>query len=216
MTTGVTQCPVLPAMAPGPPAPPRRAAWSAPRALAGAALALRAVAKSAVFLLKVFPMLPSRPVDWETPSPVVERVTYPTKYGLAEGDELQETEEQIPPAPEREPFQPEADPEPAAAGDEGGGGGGGSEGARLIALNMALNGTPRAETAAYLSDNFDLPDQDALLDEVFAAHHEERDQDSDEGDGRGAVERRVEPVGERDGQRRAGRQRVVRRRARDR
>jgi DivIVA domain-containing protein len=45
---------------------------------------------------------------------------------------------------------------------------GGSEGARLIALNMALNGTPREETARYLSDNFDLPDQEAILDEVYA------------------------------------------------
>ena len=33
---------------------------------------------------------------------------------------------------------------------------------------MALNGTPREETAAYLSENFDLPDQDALLDEVYS------------------------------------------------
>ena len=41
-------------------------------------------------------------------------------------------------------------------------------GARLIALNMALNGTPRDETARYLSQNFDLDDQDSLLDEVYA------------------------------------------------
>ena len=34
----------------------------------------------------------------------------------------------------------------------------GAEGARLIALNMALNGTPRDETARYLSQNFDLAD----------------------------------------------------------
>jgi hypothetical protein len=33
---------------------------------------------------------------------------------------------------------------------------------------MALNGTPRDETARYLSQNFDLDDQDALLDEVYA------------------------------------------------
>ena len=39
-----------------------------------------------VLLLKVYPMLPSRPVDWVTPSPVVERVTYPTQDGTAEGD----------------------------------------------------------------------------------------------------------------------------------
>ncbi len=44
-----------------------------------------------------------------------------------------------------------------------------AEGARLVALNMALNGTPREEVDAYLSDNFDLSDQAALLDEVYAS-----------------------------------------------
>jgi DivIVA domain-containing protein len=44
----------------------------------------------------------------------------------------------------------------------------GDEGARLIALNMALNGTPREETARYLEENFELSDQDAILDEVYA------------------------------------------------
>jgi cell division septum initiation protein DivIVA len=44
-----------------------------------------------------------------------------------------------------------------------------TEGARLIALNMALNGTPRAETARYLGENFQLPDCDGLLDEVYAS-----------------------------------------------
>jgi hypothetical protein len=43
-----------------------------------------------------------------------------------------------------------------------------SEGARLIALNMALNGTPREETDRYLAANFQLEDRDALLDEVYA------------------------------------------------
>jgi hypothetical protein len=33
---------------------------------------------------------------------------------------------------------------------------------------MALNGTPRDETARYLSQNFELDDQDGLLDEVYA------------------------------------------------
>lgn len=42
------------------------------------------------------------------------------------------------------------------------------EGARLIAFNMALNGTPREETEAYLRDNFDLPDPGGLLDDVYA------------------------------------------------
>jgi DivIVA domain-containing protein len=59
----------------------------------------------------------------------------------------------------------EAAPEPAAAtmaGEEA------SEGARLIALNMALNGTPREETDRYLAENFELEDREALLDEVYA------------------------------------------------
>jgi DivIVA domain-containing protein len=44
-----------------------------------------------------------------------------------------------------------------------------TEGARLIALNMALNGTPREETDKYLSENFELNDRAALLDEVYAS-----------------------------------------------
>jgi DivIVA domain-containing protein len=44
-----------------------------------------------------------------------------------------------------------------------------AEGARLIALNMALNGTPRDETAKYLTENFTLDDSDGLLDEVYAS-----------------------------------------------
>ena len=41
------------------------------------------------------------------------------------------------------------------------------EGARLIALNMALNGQSREETDRYLADNFDLGDRSQLLDEVY-------------------------------------------------
>jgi hypothetical protein len=75
-----------------------------------------------------------------------------------------------PPAPPPEPAEPEpAAAEPAAeapasplpAGD-------GHEGARVIALNMALSGSPRDETARYLSENFELDDPEALLDEVYA------------------------------------------------
>ncbi len=44
----------------------------------------------------------------------------------------------------------------------------GAEGARLIALNMALNGTPREETARYLDENFDLEDSGAILEDVYA------------------------------------------------
>jgi dipeptidyl aminopeptidase/acylaminoacyl peptidase len=38
-----------------------------------------------VFFLKVFP-IPSRPVDWITTAPAVERVRYPSSRGITEGD----------------------------------------------------------------------------------------------------------------------------------
>jgi DivIVA domain-containing protein len=50
-----------------------------------------------------------------------------------------------------------------------GGGSDDTEGARLIALNMALNGTPREETERYLAENFQLSNRSALLDEVYAS-----------------------------------------------
>jgi DivIVA domain-containing protein len=56
------------------------------------------------------------------------------------------------------------EPAPAATGD-----GGDVEGARLIALNMALNGQSREETDRYLAENFDLADRQSLLDEVYAS-----------------------------------------------
>jgi hypothetical protein len=42
-------------------------------------------------------------------------------------------------------------------------------GARLVALNMALEGTPRDATARYLAEQFELPGLDALLDDVYAS-----------------------------------------------
>jgi DivIVA domain-containing protein len=43
------------------------------------------------------------------------------------------------------------------------------DGARLVALNMALNGDSREDTARYLDENFAVPDRERLLDEVYAA-----------------------------------------------
>ena len=75
--------------------------------------------------------------------------------------ETEAYEESIAPA-ESEPLA-EEDEEPLEDGEDD------VEGARLIALNMALNGTPREETDRYLAENFDLADRDALLDEVYAS-----------------------------------------------
>jgi DivIVA domain-containing protein len=85
------------------------------------------------------------------------------------------------PAPPSEPFEQAADvtgaaggeviaeassePAPAAARTNGGD----DDGARLIALNMALNGTPREETDRYLAENFKLTDRRGLLDEVYSS-----------------------------------------------
>jgi DivIVA domain-containing protein len=56
----------------------------------------------------------------------------------------------------------EAEPGPAAIDEDD------AEGARLVALNMALNGTPREDTDQYLAEHFELEDRTALLDEVYA------------------------------------------------
>jgi hypothetical protein len=70
-----------------------------------------------------------------------------------------------PPPPAPVPSQPVHEPVAASGADS-------SEdldGARLIALNMALNGESRADTERYLAENFQLPDRLSLIDEVYAA-----------------------------------------------
>jgi DivIVA domain-containing protein len=57
----------------------------------------------------------------------------------------------------------------AATSDASQGASADAEAARLIALNMALNGTPRDETAEYLAQHYELSDRDRLLDEVYAS-----------------------------------------------
>jgi Dienelactone hydrolase family len=47
---------------------------------------IRAAARTAVFFLKVLPMLPSKPLNWVTSPPVIEHVRYPTRQGQVEGD----------------------------------------------------------------------------------------------------------------------------------
>ncbi len=56
-----------------------------------------------------------------------------------------------------QPQQPQASPD-----------NGDLEGARLIALNMALNGDSRAATDRYLAEHYQLSDRQKLLDEVYA------------------------------------------------
>ena len=78
-------------------------------------------------------------------------------------EEVEVPEAVAEPEPPAEPEEPEV-----AADADGGADDEELEGARLIALNMALNGQSRTETDKYLAENFDLSDRDALLDEVYA------------------------------------------------
>jgi DivIVA domain-containing protein len=57
----------------------------------------------------------------------------------------------------------------ARSDDEAGARSDDEAGARLVALHMALEGTPRDETLRYLADHYELPDLDALLDDVYAS-----------------------------------------------
>ena len=66
-----------------------------------------------------------------------------------------------PPPPPPPPAQPELELGASDSTD--------LDGARLIALNMALNGESRADTERYLAENFQLPDRTKLIDEVYAA-----------------------------------------------
>jgi DivIVA domain-containing protein len=77
---------------------------------------------------------------------------------------LPEEEDFAAAAPAAPPAPPPGDAEPtpplAPSDDEAG--------ARLIALNMALDGIPREETARYLAEHFALADPEALLDDVYS------------------------------------------------
>lgn len=78
--------------------------------------------------------------------------------------DIPEPEPAYDPGPPEAPAPAMAEPEPELPAQEGDP----AEGARLIALNMALNGSPREETDRYLAENFDLADRESLLDDVYA------------------------------------------------
>ncbi|MGH2833182.1 MAG: hypothetical protein ACRDK2_10450 [Solirubrobacteraceae bacterium] len=77
-------------------------------------------------------------------------------------DSTQPQELQVPSVPaSQEPEETDTALEPAQVED--------LDGARLVALNMALNGESRQDTERYLSQNFGLSESAQLLDEVYAA-----------------------------------------------
>jgi hypothetical protein len=76
-----------------------------------------------------------------------------------------------PPLPSSAPSSPppSSSPAPPRSSEPVSGGSDDLDGARLIALNMALNGESRVATDRYLAEHYELTDRHKLLDEVFAA-----------------------------------------------
>jgi hypothetical protein len=92
----------------------------------------------------------------------------------SEPEPASESEPGSEPEPGNEPVAappPSAAPAGAAGGDAppSQGTSDDAEAARLVALNMALNRTPREEAAKYLSENYRLADPDGLLDDVYSS-----------------------------------------------
>jgi DivIVA domain-containing protein len=102
--------------------------------------------------------LPELALEEESETAVVQEAPVDDAERRAEAEAAAEAEPSVEPPPP-------ADEEAPAEGPEGED----AEGARLIALNMALNGTPREETDKYLEENFQIPDRGKLLDEVYAS-----------------------------------------------
>lgn len=69
-------------------------------------------------------------------------------------------DEEEEPEPVAVEAEPEPEPEPPAKPDD-------EEAARLVALDMALAGTPREETEQYLAEHYTLADPGAMLDDVY-------------------------------------------------
>jgi hypothetical protein len=94
------------------------------------------------------PPIPSPPAPPSPPSPTAARPAAAAEpAGAPNGADEAETSRAPTPAPS----------------------GGDLDGARLIALNMALNGESRADAERYLAENFQLADRQGLIDEVYAA-----------------------------------------------
>jgi hypothetical protein len=106
---------------------------------------------------------PAEPEPAPAPAPVPAAASEPEPV-----EPEPEPAEAEPEPAEAEPAPDPAEQAPAASPATGPPTGDGHEGARVIALNMALNGSPREETARYLGENFELENPEALLDEVYA------------------------------------------------
>lgn len=100
-------------------------------------------------------------VQPETPVPVPPPDTPPAPIATTQPPRAPSPP--LPPPAPPVPVAPSSPPAQAAAEN------GDLDGARLVALNMALNGDSREATDRYLAENYEVADRAKLLDEVFAA-----------------------------------------------
>jgi DivIVA domain-containing protein len=117
-------------------------------------------------------VVPRPPFEPEAPRPATDATTAPTAVPAAA------VEEAGPAVPSAEPFEPLPDVAPgevpaevssAEAAPANHANGVEDESARLIALNMVMNRTPREEIDRYLAENFKLTDRRGLLDDVYSS-----------------------------------------------
>lgn len=159
MGSGLANVAVEPAAAAGTPAgtvPEREAATPAP-----------SDARTQTIMVSAPPSVPSVAPPAE-PAPISgEPVADEPGTGLAGGDLDDAVHRLAGQEPGGEPEPPGSETEPGD-GDTPGRSGQGSDRARLVALNMALSGTSRAETERHLREAFELEDAKEILDEVYS------------------------------------------------
>ena len=117
-------------------------------------------------VVEIAPPIEDDPIEAELPPAEALEAEEPSATEAMAAEEM--AEESPPAEPEtaagksrakRAP-KAKAAPKPPAGDDE--------EAARLVALDMALGGTPREETEKYLAEHYSLADPAAVLDDVYA------------------------------------------------
>jgi hypothetical protein len=104
------------------------------------------------------PAPPAPKLAGQAPTPPI-----PPPPSGAAGPQVRPAQEHPPPLSPADVAEPDVHVDPEAPDD------GDLDGARLIALNMALNGESREDADRYLAENFQLADRGKLINEVYAA-----------------------------------------------
>ncbi|HEY2570750.1 MAG TPA: hypothetical protein VGI27_04725, partial [Solirubrobacteraceae bacterium] len=104
------------------------------------------------------PAHPAPQLAGDAPAPPI-----PTPPSGAAAPQARHAQIEPPPLSPPEAAEPDVHVDPQAPEN------GDLDGARLIALNMALNGESREDADRYLAENFQLADRGRLIDEVYAA-----------------------------------------------